>query len=428
MNDSEKKQKKIYRLDNAANLYPAIRNKNRPGVFRVSADLVEPVNPDTLQAALDITLKRIPGFSVKLRSGLFWHYFQHVDRKIVVQKDVSNPCTHMTEESTGGFLIRVRYNQNRIALESFHSITDGAGAMTFLKTLIAQYLNLSGIFISATNGVLNCKNSPLDDENSDQFPSFARKKPIRKVGKSRAFHVRGTNLPSDEMKIIKGKVPINALKHSAKNFNVTITEYLASIYLKVIHDYQLVHSIRLKLPIKLQIPVNLRKFQNTKTLRNFSAFVTPSIYPIHGEYTFLEIVELVQHYLRYETNKKHLQAQVAANLKYADNILIRLLPLAFKNNLILLGYKLMGPEYFTSTLSNLGMVRIPEEMKNHVKSFNFILGATNGTNISCAALGYQDDIHISFSRVIEETDIERRFFTFLVEHGIPVYVESYQER
>jgi len=416
-----------YRLDNAANLYPAIRNRRIPAVFRISAELDQKIDPKELQSALDTTIRRLPIFAVKLRAGLFWHYFMFSGKKITVQEDVSNPCMEMTRGSTKGFLIRVRYHHNVIALEVFHSITDGQGALIFLKTLVAQYLIMQGSRIPAVKGVLDGSQQPNALEIKDNFRSFAKNSPTRTIPKERAFHIRGTFLGINQMKMIKGVIPFASLKLAAKAFGVTITEYLAAAYLKVLNEHQLEHTIRVKIPVKVQVPVNLRKYANSDTLRNFSAFVTPSINPLHGEYKFKEIIALVHHYLRYEITEKHLRAQVAGNIRYANHPLIRILPLFLKNRLINLVYQLTGPSSFTSVLSNLGKIELPSEMQAHVRSIDFVLGATPKTNISCAVLGYQDNINIIFSRVIYETDIERRFFSFLVEQGIQVQVENYQE-
>ena len=155
-NDLYPGMKKWYRLDNAANLYPAIRNRKISAVFRISAELDQKVDPKVLQPALNATINRLPIFAVKLRSGLFWHYFEYSGKQVLIQEDVSNPCMEMTKESTKGFLIRVRYHKNIIALEVFHSITDGQGALIFLKTLVAKYMNMQGNHIPAVKGVLDC--------------------------------------------------------------------------------------------------------------------------------------------------------------------------------------------------------------------------------------------------------------------------------
>lgn len=282
-----------YRLDNAANLYPAIRGKKRPGVFRVSADLYKLIQPPILQQALNITLKRFSGFSVKLRAGLFWHYFLHSSELLNIQEDVSNPCMNITSKENNGLLLRVRYHNCRIAVEFFHSVTDGSGAMIFLKTLIAQYLTLLGYQIPPSLGVLNCNDTPPVEESQGSFQQFAGHSSPRKRQNSHAYHIKGTHLPPHSLSTITGIIPIEALKLETKKWGVSITEYLVGTYLYVLNTIQLSENPRRPLPIKIQVPVNLRRFHKTSTLRNFSAFVIPGIDPAHGEYTFEEILKLV---------------------------------------------------------------------------------------------------------------------------------------
>lgn len=133
-----------YKLDNTARIYPAIRNKKWSSNFRMSVVMKQPVQPELLQQAMEITLKRIPSFSVNMKAGLFWYFFEHDPAKPKIQKDVSDPCTRMFGGANGNFLFRVRWHTNIIALEVFHSITDGNGAITFLKTMTAEYLKLLG--------------------------------------------------------------------------------------------------------------------------------------------------------------------------------------------------------------------------------------------------------------------------------------------
>ena len=184
-----------YKLDVAANLYPAIRSRKRPGIFRVSADLTQPIDRDLLQKSLDQVLKRIPSFAVKLHAGLFWHYFSESKDRIRVKDDVINPCMHITPQNNQNYLIRVRHHHNRIALETFHSITDGTGAMRFLKTLVAQYLSNQGIKIPLEGGIVDISKQPAPAEYEDAFKAFVAGKPGRKTQKNRSYHVMGQPLP-----------------------------------------------------------------------------------------------------------------------------------------------------------------------------------------------------------------------------------------
>ncbi len=418
---------KLYRLDTTANLYPAIRGRKRPGVFRVSATLTQSVQPDLLQRALNTTLKRIPSFSVKLRSGLFWHYFVHSNDLLPVQEDSSNPCEYISSQENNGFLIRVRYHYCRIAVEVFHSVSDGAGAIVFLKTLIAQYLNLLGYSIPPTEGILDCEEKPNPSESKDCFRIFAGSSTTRSRSMPRAFHIRGSLIAPYGLNTITGTIPIEAIRSETAKYKVSITEYMVAVYMFILYRIQLSEAPRRPLPIRIQVPVNLRNFYDTKTLRNFSAFVGPEIDPTKGKYTFEEILDLAHHFLRYEVTEKHLRAQVASNVRTARNPLIRITPLLIKNRIIYLGFKFIGPVSFTSTISNLGVVNVPAEMAAHVETFDLTLGASKDTNVSCGMLGYAGNLHIFFSRVIKETRVEQEFFSFLVRRGLPVAVESNKE-
>ena len=62
------------RLDNAAKIFPPTSSRSDPKVFRFSCELYEQVEPEALQAALDLTLDSVPQLRSVLRRGLFWYY------------------------------------------------------------------------------------------------------------------------------------------------------------------------------------------------------------------------------------------------------------------------------------------------------------------------------------------------------------------
>lgn len=72
--------RKWHRLDNTGKLFPMIANENLSNVFRVSAVLKEEVVPELLQRALEEVLPFFKGFSVRLKRGFFWYYFEENKR------------------------------------------------------------------------------------------------------------------------------------------------------------------------------------------------------------------------------------------------------------------------------------------------------------------------------------------------------------
>lgn len=134
-----------YRLDNAGVLYSALQREKYSPVYRFSAVLSQPVDPTVLQRAVDRTMPRFPGFRVRMKPGVFWHYFEPNDSPgPFVRPDMSNPCQPIRFREDNGWLVRFFYYQSRISLEVFHAVSDGAGALTFFRTLLAIYLRELG--------------------------------------------------------------------------------------------------------------------------------------------------------------------------------------------------------------------------------------------------------------------------------------------
>ena len=166
-----------YKLDLSANVYPTLQRKNFSNVYRISLSLKENIRPDVLQKALDLTLPRFPTFQVAIRKGVFWRYLEPNHRPgPFVQPDIENPCMPMHFKTNNRYLIRVYYYEKRISLEVFHSLSDGTGALYFLKTMAAVYLRLLGHSIPTGEGVLDVKETPDPEEFEDAYLRYATSK------------------------------------------------------------------------------------------------------------------------------------------------------------------------------------------------------------------------------------------------------------
>lgn len=139
----QKKEIRWERLDNTAHLFPAIAEESMSNVYRISVTLSELVEPDILQQALDIVLPKFDGFNLRLRRGVFWYYFEENGKPAPRVKEETNyPCRYIRPNKNNSYLFHVSYYKYRINLEVFHVLTDGMGAINFLKELTYQYLRL----------------------------------------------------------------------------------------------------------------------------------------------------------------------------------------------------------------------------------------------------------------------------------------------
>ena len=422
------KPKKWMKLDNAAKIYPAARSREWTALFRLSAVLDQPIDWDVMEEAQRRTLRRFPGFSVRLRRGFFWYYLEQLEGAPELQEDVANPCVRMDLRENRGFMFRIRIWGRRVAVEIFHVLTDGTGGVIFLKTLVAEYLELlHGEKIPRSAEILDCSSPASETDTEDGYLRYARSA-TRSRSESVAYRVEGSAEDPHFMNIVTGILPADAVHAKAKEMGASVGEFLTAALIMAIYSIQRweYSAARRSRPVKVCVPINLRKFYPTTTLRNFASYVNPGIEPRFGEYSLEETVKSVHHFMGFEVTEKMLNAKMTTNVNSERNKALRAAPLFIKKPTMKLAFKLNGDRQASSILSNLGVQKLPPEMGRHVERMDFMLGPLSLNPVTCACLTYQDRLVVNFTRTIKEPTVERNFFRSLVELGIPVEVESNQ--
>ena len=324
-------------------------------------------------------------------------------------------------------MFRVRIYGRRIAVEFFHALTDGTGGMCFLKTLTAEYLTLKyDVSIPRSDEILDCSAAPIEGELEDSFLKFAR--PIRKSRKEQtAYHIRGTREEIGIINITTGIMSVHEINAKAKEYSATVNEFLTSVLIMAIYNVQQneMSAQKRNKPVKVSIPINLRKYYPSRTLRNFASYVNLGIDPTLGRYTLEEIIKIVKHTMGLEAAEKVLNAKMSTNVSAEENKIIRAMPLFLKNPIMKSIHYLAGDRYNSTTLSNLGMIKLCDEMACYVDRIGFMLGA--GQNpVACSCVSFKDTLCFNFSRTIIEPVVEQNFFTLLVKMGIHIKIESNQ--
>ncbi len=419
-----RRKRRWYRLDNAAKIYPAIRTRRWNALFRLTVTLNEPVDPERLTRALNRTLKRCPHMRCRLRRGLFWYYLEENPRRPVVTSDVVNPFVPINARQNRGFLFRLRYHDCRVAIEVFHALADGTGLLVFLKTLAAEYLRQQGIAIPATDGVLDGGEKPKTAELEDSYNRYADASIRGSRKENPAWHLKGARTPRFRPVLTTGLMEVAPFLTLCKEKQVTVTEMLTAVYLYAMLEVQRATDPKARREIKISVPVNMRAFYPSETLRNFSLFINVGMDPSLGPYTLDETLNYVMHTFRRDITKKKMSAMMAANVRDERNPWMRAFPLFLKKPALALAYHMLGENQFSSTLSNLGVVKLPEEMRPYVSRFDFVLGTPLKTGISAGVISYDGQMVISFTRDMADARVERAFFTTLVKMGLRVKVEG----
>lgn len=409
------------KLDNTAILFPVIVSESVSNVYRISVTLTEDIIPELLQQALDKILPYFDVFNAKLKKGIFWYYFEANNKPAPrVTPENTYPCLYINQYENNEYMFRVTYYEKRINLEVFHVLTDGTGAVMFLKELVYQYLRYKYPQLMEESADTLCSDTSLnkDDSYIKNYKHSAKK--LYKTEK--AVIIKGEKLPYDHFGILHGYINLEDIKTTAKKYGVTINQYLISVMTWSIYTEYL-NGLPSNKPISTCIPVNLRPYFDSNTMKNFFAVVSAVFKPTKEEYTFEEVLEIISNSLNEQICKENLEKLLSYNVSNEVNHVIRAIPRIIKNIALKRVYK-ASARANTSTVTNIGLIQVAPIYEKFINNFYIILSMSKGQNIKGGICSFKDTLTFTFSSAIKETDIQKCFFRKLVQDGIHVEVES----
>ena len=413
-------------LDNAAKIFPAARRRNWTNLFRLSATLKEEVDVPALRRALEVTVRRFPSIAVRIRAGAFWYYLEELPEAPEIREEMPYPLVRAPFSEIRKCALRVIVYKERIAVEFFHSLTDGNGGLIFLNTLVAEYLYQKyGVKVPPCDTVFDRLEEPSEEEMEDSFLKYAGEHAASRAD-TRAYRIVDKREEDGFKTQTTFILDAEMVSKAAKALGVTVNTYLVAALMKATLHIQAerVKDRRKRQFVKVHVPVNLRKIFPSRTMRNFILCAVPSIDPRLGDYTFPEICESVQHQVKLQLTEKNLAAQMATNVNDERNPLVKVIPLFLKNLVMKAIFDAVGESRACFSLSNLGVVKAPKEFSDYVERLDFVIGVQASAPYNTSVVTYGGKINLSMIRNIEKPILETAFYEVLRELGIPVTVES----
>ena len=402
------------RLDNAAKIFPPISHGANTGVFRLSCELTEPADPALLQQALDETLLRYPYLKMVLRRGVFWHYLEQTNLRPLVEPEHEPPCAALYKGSRS-LLLRVNYFGRMINLELFHVLADGSGAMAFFQALVTEYLALR----HPEAGEISLPQASVGQRASDSFQKYYQPRSgSGALKQKRAFRLRGPHRPDDTLNVIDGVADVRSVLDAAHRRNVTLTIYLSAALACAIHEEMYLRDRRR--PVVLTVPVDLRHYFPSNTARNFFGTIRVAYDFSTLDPTFDAVAAHTAKIFKEELTPERLGARMNQLAALEHNPFVRSIPLLIKNPALRLSGSISSLGE-TAGLSNIGKLHLPDALAPFVKGFGVYM-STNALQLCTCSFG--SSLHMDFTSALESTEVQRRFFAFLVSDGVDVEIRS----
>lgn len=408
------------RLDNAAKIFPPNSNKKDTKVFRFSCRLFEEINPLFLQQALEKTMVSFPLYACIMRKGLFWYYFETSTIKPIVREEFKSPCSRLYNENIKGLLFEVTYFKKKINLEIHHALTDGVGALQFLRTLTLNYLVLAhpdplkNLPLSID---YDASHAEMEDDgfefNSDDGIKHTNPTPRK------AYMFKGQHLDGHFLQVINGVVSVKEVLVRAHEYQTTLTVYLTAILFYAIGKQMSVRDK--KRPVVMAVPVNLRPYFKSASARNFfSVLHVPYYFEPGTTLELAHIIKYVQEFFGEELKTEKFQAKLNRLVALEKNYFTRVIPLFLKRPTLQLAHYLTNKDVTTS-FSNTGKVTMPKELCPYISGFDMCVSTTK---IQVCLCSFGDSLSISFTSPFINTEVQKHFFRELARQGIAVTLST----
>lgn len=410
-----------YPLDPGEKLYPLGMKQGEMPIFRQSVYLKEEVVPELLQMALDFTIKRFPSFATTVKSGVFWHYLDSTKRRFSLEPEQTLPCSPIQVASSGSQVFRLVWYKNRISIEFFHVVTDGTGGMIFLKSLTAEYLRLKeGVAIgpeAESHGVWNVEDTPDASETANEFLHIQMFKGGSGFTEKPGLQLSGKLSKTKPCRILHFEMAADQLHQKAKEKGGSITAYMLAVMF-------LAHKFATEEPegiVQFQVPVNMRKYHPSRTTRNFSMYCFIGL-RLEEITTLEEILPKITAQLKEKSAKEPMDKMMSTSVKMVNGL--KPIPRFIKKPVAERLYGFLGDRLLSNTLSNMGVVTMPEDLACHIKKFDFILGPSVINKAACAMVTFQNTAVFTITKTTVEPSFEKRMEKLLREDGIDLKIEG----
>ena len=419
--ETNERQIRWDKLDNTALIFPVIAGEGMTNTYRISVELYEEIQPELLQKALDIVLPKFNVFNVRLRMGVFWYYFEENNKPAPrVTEEELFPCRYIQPNKNNSYLFHVSYYKRRINLEVFHVLTDGMGGMTFMKELVYQYLRLVHEELRGKVADKLCDDTSLNAE--DSFEKNYKKNSKKGYLTGKAYLIQQKKLAKGEFGVMHGLINIPELKVVTKKYGVSINEYLVGVFAWATY-VQCLHKSPSEKPIRIAVPVNLRPYFNSNTTKNFFTMVSTEFQPKEEDYTFEEVLKIIQKSLKEQITKENLESLFSVSVSNQKNRFLRMVPLMIKNLVMRLVYNRSAVAY-TTTITNVGFVKLDPIYEPYVKMFRSFIAMSKGQSLKGTINSYQDTLVFTFSSIFSDTSVQKEFFRKIAEDGVTVQIET----
>ena len=367
-------------LDVLGQFFASTFNPYDTGSFSVTVHLNEPLDPNTLQQAVNDLMRRLPFLSGRLRRGFFGYWLEALAEPPQIVPAENAYAFRQYYKKKPGHMLQVQYGPRHFTAQVTHALCDGRSVSRIASALLVRYFELLGVAVPDKGNVLDCADQMQPEEMENCYERFGSiKKPEasmkQRIAAKKTYQPQGKKLPRH--RVTTKVFDAGEVKAAAKAHGATVNEYLmAHVFLALARERR---AMGKPAPIVISVPIDCRGFFPTKSMRNF---VSDIKIPMPDSEDFAEVVQEIRGQLA-QLSAEGLQAEISAMQQLYHKA--RWVPRCVKRVfMVITGLSEVRAQ--STGLSNLGVVKLPAEIEPRVDHMEFVI-ESDPLYFSCVTAG-----------------------------------------
>ena len=169
-----------------------------------------------------------------------------------------------------------------------------------------------------------------------------------------------------------------------------------------------------KKPIVVSVPVNLRYYFQSASARNFISVVNVPYTFEEEQMDLASIITYLQGFFSKALTAEKLKNKLTKLVALEHNYITRVVPLFLKKPTLRIAHHITNKE-LTTTLSNVGVVKMPPALDSYIDLFDVYV-STN--NLQLCICSYKDMLSINITSSFVITEVQKNFFRELTKNDI----------
>ena len=120
--------------------------------------------------------------------------------------------------------------------------------------------------------------------------------------------------------------------------------------------------------------------------------------------------------------KEEMDRMMSTTVKLVQSL--KYVPLNIKRPVTRIVYGFLGDNVNTTFMSNLGVIKLPEDMMPYVEKFDFVLGPSDICRASCSLVTYDSVSVLCITKITADPCFEERLLRLLQRDGLQVSVKG----